>query len=103
MDPLVSSSLDGATVYDPDPNPLSKKAPSKSVIADTAGDPVVLRMSTFGTLRTAGGPIALPYVTTPVIVGNDPLSIATLPFVVEAAGSPSLNANPGWKLLLGSV
>lgn len=37
-----------------------------------------------------------------VKVGPPP-GIVTLPLVVEAAGSPSLNWNAGWKFMLGSV
>ena len=32
-----------------------------------------------------------------------PPGTVTLPFVVIAVGSPSLNTNPGWKLFPGSV
>ena len=38
-----------------------------------------------------------------VFVGVAPPGIVTLPFVRAACGSPSLNINPGWKFVLGSV
>jgi len=38
-----------------------------------------------------------------VFVGVLPPGIVTLPFVVDAAGSPSLNMNPGWNPPLGFV
>lgn len=38
-----------------------------------------------------------------VFVGVAPPGIVTLPLVVEACGSPSLNINPGWKPPLGFV
>ena len=38
-----------------------------------------------------------------VFVGVAPPGIVTLPFVRAACGSPSLNINPGWKFVPGSV
>ena len=36
-------------------------------------------------------------------VGVPPDPRSTLPFVVDAGGKPSLNWNPGWVILFGSV